>query len=151
MNTKLKNVINLFLPIILGSIVGFIIKDYIDYSSLIKPPLAPPKIVFPIAWSIIYLLMGISYYLLNKNNEAGTLDKTVYYGQLIINLLWSIIFFLFKLRLLSCLWIILLDFLVLSMNILFSKKEKIYAYLNIPYFIWILFATYLTIGIYIVN
>jgi len=96
MNTKLKNVINLFLPIILGSIVGFIIKDYIDYSSLIKPPLAPPKIVFPIAWSIIYLLMGISYYLLNKNNEAGTLDKTVYYGQLIINLLWSIIFFLFK-------------------------------------------------------
>ncbi|MBQ7105551.1 MAG: tryptophan-rich sensory protein [Bacilli bacterium] len=151
MNKIIKNIFYLFLPIILGSIVGFIISDYIDYSTLIKPPLAPPKILFPIAWSIIYLLMGISYYLFKKKNFETKKENYVYYLQLIINLLWSIIFFVFKLRFLSILWIILLDILVVYMIYKFYKKYKISAYLNIPYLIWILFATYLTIGIYILN
>lgn len=151
MNKIIKNIFYLFLPIILGSIVGFIISDYIDYSTLIKPPLAPPKILFPIAWSIIYLLMGISYYLFKKKNIETKKENYIYYLQLIINLLWSIIFFVFKLRFLSILWIILLDILVVYMIYKFYKKYKISAYLNIPYLIWILFATYLTIGIYILN
>lgn len=151
MNKIIKNIFYLFLPIILGSIVGFIISDYIDYSTLIKPPLAPPKILFPIAWSIIYLLMGISYYLFKKKNFETKKENYIYYLQLIINLLWSIIFFVFKLRFLSILWIILLDILVVYMIYKFYKKYKISAYLNIPYLIWILFATYLTIGIYILN
>ena len=65
----LKKGFYLFLPIILGSIVGFIISGSIDYTSLIKPPLAPPSWLFPVAWSNIYLLMGISYYLLKKEYE----------------------------------------------------------------------------------
>ena len=63
MNNIIKNIFHLFLPVVLGGIIGFIISDYIDYSNLIKPPLAPPKILFPIAWTIIYILLGISYFL----------------------------------------------------------------------------------------
>lgn len=150
MNNKIKNFFRLFLPIIIGGIVGFLIKDYIDYEYINKPPLAPPKIFFPIAWSIIYLLMGISYYLFRKEHE-DTLTTIVYYIQLFINALWSIVFFIFKWRFFSILWIILLDIFVILLIYLFYKKKPISAYLNILYLLWSLFATYLTIGIYILN
>ncbi len=148
MKDKLIKLFYLFLPIILGSIVGFIISKYIDYSSLNKPPFCPNKIFFPIAWFIIYILMGISYYLFKKSN-----NKTlyIYYIQLGFNLLWSIIFFVFKLRLIAVFWIIILDLLVYFMILKFYKFNKLSSILNIPYFIWCLFATYLTIGIYILN
>lgn len=151
MKKILKNGFYLFFPLILGSIVGFLISDSIDYVELIKPPLAPPKLAFPIAWSIIYLLMGISYFILKRHDLADNDDKLIYYGQLIVNLLWSIIFFLLKWRFISVIWIILLDILVIYMISLFKKKNKIAAWLNLPYLLWILFATYLTIGIYILN
>lgn len=151
MNNIIKNIFHLFLPVVLGGIIGFIISDYIDYSSLIKPPLAPPKILFPIAWTIIYLLMGLSYYIFKKNESDTLKEDLIYYTQLTINLLWSIIFFIFKARLLASIWIIILDILVIYMIYLFLKKVKISAYINIPYLLWILFATYLTISIYILN
>ena len=141
----------LFLPIVLGSIVGFLISGSIDYTSLNQPPLAPPKIFFPIAWSIIYLLMGISYFLFRRENEYAVVEPVVYYLQLFVNLLWSIIFFVWKWRFFAILWILLLDFLVIFLLYLFFKKKKISAYLNIFYLLWILFATYLTIGIYLLN
>lgn len=148
MNQKLLNAYYIFLPIILGSIVGFIIKDYMDYQLLIKPPLAPPKIVFPIAWSIIYLLMGLSYYFYKRKTDDRNI---IYYVQLIVNLLWSIIFFVFKWRFVAILWIILLDILVILTMKKFKEYNKISIYLFIPYLLWILFATYLTIGIFILN
>ena len=148
MKEKLKNAYYLLLPIFLGGLIGFIINKYIDYTILNKPPLAPPKVLFPIMWSIIYILMGISYYIYRKK----TVNKsTLYYIQLFVNLLWSILFFVFKLRLLSIFWIVLLDILVYLVIKEFNKESKISAYLNIPYLIWCLFATYLTIGIYILN
>lgn len=155
MNNKIKSIFQLFLPVVLGSLIGLLISNYIDYNTLIKPPLAPPKLLFPIAWTIIYLLMGISYYLYKKDiqEETETTKKItiVYYLQLFINLLWSIIFFILKNRLLASLWIIILDLLVIYLIYLFFKEKKIPAYLNIPYLLWILFATYLTIGIYLLN
>lgn len=147
---KVRNFFRLFLPIILGGIVGFIINGFIDYTALLKPPLAPPKILFPIMWSIIYLLMGISYYLYRKDYNDKTTIK-LYYAQLIVNLLWSIIFFVFKFRLLAVFWIVLLDVLVILLIKRFFKTKKVSAFLNILYLAWILFATYLTIGIYILN
>ena len=146
----MKNFLRIFLPLILGGIVGFVINGFIDYTELVKPPLAPTKIFFPIAWSIIYLLMGISYYLYRKDFNDKTTIK-LYYIQLIVNLLWSIIFFVFKLRFISIIWIILLDILVILTIKSFKKYNKISSYLFIPYLIWSLFATYLTIGIYILN
>lgn len=147
---KIRNFFRIFLPLILGGIVGFIISGFIDYTELVKPPLAPPKILFPIVWSIIYLLMGISYYLYRKEyNDEKTIK--LYYIQLAVNLFWSIIFFVFKWRLVSIFWIVLLDILVITLVQRFLETKKISAYLNIIYIIWILFATYLTIGIYILN
>ncbi len=148
---KLKSLFYLFFPIIIGSLVAFLIKNNIDYQFLIKPPFAPPKILFPIAWTIIYLLMGLSFYLYKKNNISLEITDFIYYLQLFINALWSIIFFNWKLRLLATIWIIFLDIVVLILLYLFSKQNKLSMILNIPYLIWILFATYLTTGIYILN
>lgn len=145
---KLKKYFYILLPIILGSIVGLITSKYIDYQYLNKPLLSPPKILFPIIWSIIYILLGISYYLYKKRNIK---TSYIYYISLFVNLMWSIIFFIFKLKFISVLWIIILDILVYLMIKKFKKLNKISFYLNIPYFIWCLFATYLTIGIYILN
>ena len=146
--SKLKKYFYILLPIILGSIVGLITSKYIDYQYLNKPLLSPPKILFHIIWSIIYILLGISYYLYKKRNIK---TSYIYYISLFVNLMWSIIFFIFKLKFISVLWIIILDILVYLMLKKFKKLNKISFYLNIPYFIWCLFATYLTIGIYILN
>lgn len=151
MKNILKNGFYLFFPLIVGGIVSLLIAGKIDYTFLVKPPLAPPKIFFPIAWTIIYLLMGISYFLLKKNAKDLEKEEGAYYAQLFVNALWSIIFFVFKFRLLACFWIVLLDLLVIYMIYVFYQKHKISAYLNIPYLLWSLFATYLTIGIYILN
>jgi tryptophan-rich sensory protein len=146
-----KKLFYLFFPLVLGSLVGFIISGNIDYKELLKPPLAPPSWLFPVMWTIIYLLMGISYYLLKKDYDNLGMVDVLYYVQLGVNLLWSIIFFVFKLRLFDCWWIILLDILVGIMIYWFYKIKKVSGYLNILYMVWILFATYLTIGIYILN
>lgn len=148
----LKNLGLLFTPIIGGSAVDFIIRNSIDYASIYKPPLAPPAILFPVAWSTIYLALGISYYLIKKDELTQNKRlKVLYYTQIIVNYLWSIIFFVFKLRLLASAWIILLDILVILMIKEMNHEKRVSAYLNIPYLIWILFATYLTIGIYLLN
>lgn len=151
MKKILQTLFYLFFPLFLGGIVAFIIQNHIDYASLVKPFLAPPKLLFPIAWTIIYLLMGTSYYLYKKEFEENGRIDGIYYLQLVVNLLWSILFFLWKARFFAILWILLLDVLVLLLLSLFWSKKKISALLNIPYLFWILFATYLTIGIFILN
>lgn len=122
-----------------------------DYNDLIKPILSPPGIVFPIAWTIIYLLIGISYTMLKEKGEVAKENKQLYYTQLIFNYLWTFIFFVFRLRLLSILWIIILDVLVIIMTHQFYKQNKLSGILLIPYVLWLLFATYLNITIYFLN
>lgn len=128
-----------------------ITSGYMDYNDLIKPTLSPPGIVFPIAWTIIYLLIGISYTLLKEKGEVPKETKQLYHTQLIFNYLWTVIFFVFKLRLLSVLWIIILDALVIVMTYQFYKQNKVSGFLLIPYVLWLLFATYLNISIYFLN
>lgn len=147
---KLKSIFTILFPSIIGIIVGLITSNSIDYNSLVKPPLSPPGIIFPIVWTILYLLMGISYYLVIKDNKNYK-DKPLYYIQLFVNALWSIIFFTLEWRFIAIIWIILLDILVILMIKSFYKENKLSAYLQVPYLLWILFATYLTIGIYILN
>ena len=143
----IKKLFYLFFPLVLGSIVGILVNGSIDYNTLVKPPLSPPGIIFPIMWSILYLLMGISYYIYRKYNN----DNLIYYAQLFVNLLWTIIFFTLKLRLFGLIWIILLLVLIIIMYKRFNKYNKLSSYLLIPYIIWVVFATYLTIGINILN
>ena len=148
---KYINLFYLFFPLLIGIIVGLITSSSIEYNQLIKPPLSPPSILFPIVWTILYLLMGLSYFVLKNTNLNTEKESIIYYIQLFINAMWSIIFFVFKWRLFAVIWIIILAISVIYMIYLFYQRTKLSAYLNIPYLIWILFATYLTRGIYILN
>lgn len=146
--TYLKSIL---IPVIIGGIVGLFISKSIDYSFLQKPFLAPPSILFPIMWTILYILMGISYGILDSNNLIDTKQNIIYYLQLFVNALWSIFFFTLKWRLFSFIWIILLDLLVIIMIFSFYKKNKIAGLIQIPYLLWVLFASYLNLSIYLLN
>lgn len=137
--------------LILGGLVGFIISGYIDYNSLQKPPFAPPSILFPIVWTILYVLMGISYGILKTSDLVDSKINLIYYSQLIVNLLWPIAFFVLKWRFFAFLWIVLLVVLVINMIIQFYNKNQLSALLQIPYLLWLLFATYLNLGVYLLN
>ena len=130
---------------------GFITSKLIDYNSLKQPPLAPPAILFPIVWTILYTLMGVSYGILDVNGLADSGINTIYYLQLFVNALWSFIFFVFKWRFAAFLWIILLLILVIIMTIKFYRKNKTAGLLQIPYILWVAFATYLNFGVYLLN
>ena len=95
--------------------------------------------------------MGVSYGLLDTRGLVDTNINRIYYAQLIVNIIWPILFFVLKVRLFSCFWIILLLILIIAMIVAFNKKHKLAAYLQIPYLLWTLFATYLNIGIYLLN
>ena len=142
---------SILVPVILGGIVGFIISSFIDYNSLQKTFLAPPSILFPIIWTVLYILMGVSYGRLKSKELTDEKINMIYYLQLVINLLWPIFFFVLKWRLFAFFWIILLDIAVIVMVMRFYRKDKIAGVLQVPYIIWSLFATYLNLGIYLLN
>lgn len=142
---------SILIPIIIGGIVGFIVSNFMDYSSLLKPSFAPSEILFPIVWTILYVLMGVSYGILKSNSLTDEKTNTIYYLQLFVNALWSIFFFVFKWRLFSFIWILLLIILVLLMIKEFYKKDKLAGLLQIPYLIWIIFASFLNLSIYLLN
>ena len=142
---------SILIPLILGGIVGFIISGSTDYNSLIQPELAPPAILFPIVWTILYFLMGLSYGIITIYSDLDSDVKTIYYSQLIVNLIWPIIFFVMKNRLLALIWIILLLILIIIMIIKFYKKNKVASLIQIPYLLWTIFATYLNFSIYLLN
>ena len=142
---------SILIPVIVGAIVGFITSGFMDYGSLIQPPLAPPAILFPIVWSILYVLMGVSYGILESNSLVDSSINSIYYGQLFVNALWSFFFFVLKWRLFSFLWILLLLALVIVMIIRFYEKNKLAGLLQIPYLIWVTFASYLNLVIYLLN
>lgn len=148
---KFKNIIYLFTPLVIGMIIGLIVSNSNNYNDLVKPPLSPPRLIFPIIWTIIYLLIGIAFYIFKNTNNDSKSDNIIYYVQLIVNALWSIIFFNLKWYLVSIIWILILIILIyMLLNIFKSKSIKSY-YLFIPYLIWVVFATYLNIGVYVLN
>lgn len=149
MNT-IKNIFYLTFPLILGITINILLPSY-NYQELIKPPLSPPGIIFQVVWTILYILMGISYFLYKNNNNTEKIVDIIYYLQLSVNITWTIIFFTLKLRFLAIIWTLTLVILVYTLITLYLQKNKISGYLQIPYLIWCIFATYLTIGIYLLN
>ena len=124
------------------------------FDAVSKPPLSPPAILFPIVWTVLYTVMGIGYYLvITSESSADDIAKAARaYGlQLAVNFLWPTFFFNFQWYLFSFLWLILLWILVLVMIYRFWKISKPAALINVPYLIWLTFAAYLNLGIYILN
>ena len=124
------------------------------YESMVtKPALTPPGWLFPIVWTILYSLMGIGaamVYLKGKPEKRDT-ALNLYVAQLIVNFFWSLIFFNAQAFGFAVIWIILLLALVVWMTWEFSMIDKTAALLQIPYIIWLLFATYLTIAVWVLN
>ncbi len=124
-------IISIAIPLLLGGGVGFLIKDVTEnYNGFI------PGYVFPIVWTILYILMGVSSYLIRDDKK---LLKT-YSLNLVINFLWPIIFFLLKLKLLALIDLTILIFVVIYMTREFYKKNKLSSYLLIPYLLWLFVA-----------
>ena len=120
--------------------------------SEINTIISPPKILFPIVWTILYILMGISSYIVYKSKSKYRFDALlIYVCQLIVNFFWSIIFFNLRNFLLAFIFILVLDILVILMIYYFYKVSKKAGILQIPYLLWIIFATILTYQIYLLN
>lgn len=124
------------------------------YTEIRNPPLSPPGWVFPVVWTILYALMGSGAYMIFRSEDAGPDRNTalgLYVIQLGVNFLWSIIFFRFRLFALAALTAVLLAVLVSAMIISYKKVSKPAAAINLPYLIWLIFAAYLSIGVWVLN
>ena len=122
------------------------------FETLTKPPFSPPGWIFPIVWFILYALMGFAAYLIYKSDSKGRNSALViYWAQLFLNFLWSIVFFRFNLTGLSVAVILSLLVMVTFMIFKFGKINTKAAAINIPYLLWLLYASYLNIGILSLN
>ena len=143
------------IPLAVGGVAALLTGGGMDvFESVNQPPLSPPAWLFPVVWTILYTLMGISSYLiLTSGAEKEEVQNTlsIYAYQLTVNFLWPTFFFNFRWFFFSFLWLLLLIFLVAAMIREFYKISKPAAYLNIPYLIWLLFAGYLNFTIWWLN
>ena len=151
-NMKIKSsfIIAVLIPIAVGTLSALISGNMSIYNGIDKPPLAPPGFLFPIVWTILYILMGISSYIVYQSDSAyKTNALQTYVLQLFFNFLWSIIFFRLDLYLLAFIWLLVLILLIIKMIRQFCKIEPIAAYLQIPYLLWCIFAAYLNFMIFL--
>lgn len=155
---KRSKITNLLIFIVSAELVGVLsavvsggnFKAF--YSSLNQPPFAPPAWLFPVAWGILYALMGISAFLIDESgHDLKQKALVIYWVQLFINFLWSPVFFGLKSLTGAVVVIVLLLMAVSVMILTFWKIRKSSAYLNIPYILWVAYATYLTIGVRVLN
>lgn len=139
-----------------GALSAFFTRGNMNiYDRIQTPPLAPPGILFPIVWSILYTLMGISsaiIYTKGRDENIPIYDALrIYAIQLVVNFFWSIIFFNLEAFLFAFLWLLLLWVLIMIMIKKFYKIDKTAAYLQIPYLLWVTFAAYLNFAIFLLN
>ena len=143
------------IPLLVGIVASLISGGGMTtFGRLNQPPLSPPGWLFPVVWTILYTLMGISSYLvLTSGGKKEDIRKalTIYAYQLVVNFLWPTFFFNFGWYLFSFIWLVLLWVLVLIMIIQFYQLSKTASYLMIPYLLWLTFAGYLNLAIWWLN
>lgn len=143
------------IPLIVGGVSALLTQNSMEvFERVVQPPLSPPAWLFPVVWTILYILMGISSYLI-LTSDVSRQEKEeairLYAYQLLVNFLWPTFFFNFEWYFFAILWLILLWVLVFLMIRKFLGINKVAGYINIPYLIWLTFATYLNIGIWWLN
>ena len=158
MKTKLRPgllTLAVFLPICVGGISVMLTGDMMkEYFFLNKPPLAPPGWVFPVVWSILYVMMGLaSYLVINSGSDRAIVVKAlVFYGiQLVLNFFWSILFFNYGLYLMAFIWLLVLWCVSILCAVYFFKINRTAGWLFVPYIAWLTFAAYLNLGTVILN
>ncbi|MBE6607465.1 MAG: tryptophan-rich sensory protein [Ruminococcaceae bacterium] len=148
--------ISILTALAVGALAAFLTRDSMQiYGEIKVPPLAPPSILFPIVWTVLYVLMGISAALVYTNREINpkSADKAlvIYAFNLILNFAWSIIFFRFRAFFAAFICLMALLITIIKMISSFYKINKLSAYLQIPYLLWVAFAGYLNFGIWFLN
>lgn len=150
LKTLLLYIVVTFLFGVTGALLGGNTGEV--YALLVRPPLSPPGILFPIVWSFLYALMAIAAYILSTENTPNKeFLLRVYWAQLTLNALWPLIFWRFKAFGVAALVIVLILVMVIYLAINAFKINKTVFYLLLPYIIWLLFALYLNIGIAVLN
>ena len=143
------------IPLAVGGLAGLLTSNSMEtFAMLNKPALSPPGFLFPIVWTILHVLMGIASYLVVTSNATPKqiLSALTYYGiQLAINFFWSIFFFNFEWYLFSFLWLLFLWVMIVNTIISFYEISELSAYLLVPYLLWVTFAGYLNLSIYLLN
>ena len=147
--------IAILLPLAVGSVAAYITSDaMVKFYMMNKPPLSPPGWLFPVVWSILYVMMGIASYLIyqmDAKDEDVKKSMKLYLAQLGVNFFWSILFFRFEWYLAAFLWLVLLWILIFLTMRQYKKLNKTACYLMLPYLFWVTFAGYLNLGIYFLN
>lgn len=145
--------ISILLPLAVGGLSAVVTgKAMQDFMTFNKPALSPPAWLFPVVWTILYILMGIASYIVwqSKNSDKDLALK--FYGvQLLFNFFWSYIFFNLQNYLFAFIWLIILWLLIIVTTVLFYRIDKKAGYLLIPYLLWVTFAAYLNFAIYLLN
>ena len=146
-------IVAVLIPLAVGGLSALISRGGMETFSMIqKPPLTPPAIVFPIAWTILYILMGIaSYFVFVSDSPLKDSALRVYGIQLVFNFFWSIFFFNFGAYLFSFFWLLAMWLIIIICILLFFAIDKKAAYLMLPYLAWVTFAGYLNLGVYFLN
>lgn len=138
-----------------GALSGWLTREgtQIYAQTVVKPPLSPPGWVFPLVWALLYALMGIGAARIYQKSPSKTrsLGLNLFITQLAVNFFWSPIFFNLQAFGLSFFWLLLLWGLVLLMTLTFRKSDLLAAKLQIPYLLWLTFATYLNLGVWYLN
>lgn len=154
MRKEIKSyIVAILLPLAVGGLSALLTRGSMDiYETINTPSFAPPGIVFPIVWTILYILMGISSGII-YNSKSKDKDNAlfIYIIQLMVNFVWSIIFFNLRAFLIAFLLIIVLWVLIALMISRFYKIDKTAAYLQIPYLLWVTFAGILSFAIFLLN
>lgn len=148
--------VSIIIPLAVGALSAFLTKDNMNiYEEINTPPLSPPSFLFPVVWTVLYVLMGVSSALIwlrrEENREKAENALLIYFASLVFNFIWSLIFFNFRMYLFSFIWLIALLVLIILTIIKYRKLSPVAAYLQIPYLLWVSFAGYLNFGIYILN
>jgi len=134
---------------------GLLIKEGISIynETVIKPPLSPPDLVFPIVWGILFALMGAgaARVYMKEASRARTGGLLFFFAQLLFNFFWSIIFFRLQNFGFAFFWLIILWLLILAMIFFFRRADKPAALLQLPYVLWVTFAAYLNLGVWLLN
>lgn len=146
-------IISILIALAVGGLSGFISMGSMDtYENLQRPALSPPSWVFPVVWTILFILMGIaSYIVYMSNSDIKGKALKVYAIQLAVNFIWPLIFFNGQKYFLAFVWLLFLIVLIVETILLFKEVNKKAAILLIPYFLWTIFAGYLNISIYLLN
>lgn len=142
---------SILIPVLTGILISLVVSPYMEYDNLIRPSFAPPGFLFPIVWTILYILMGVSDGILRSRGLNTRQTDSIYYLQLFFNALWSIIFFALKWRLVAFIWIVILLILIIIMIKRFYERNKIAGLFQIPYLIWVAFASFLNFTVYLLN